>query len=60
MSPKANHFEDTNINSACEYENAGWCEKKGRCKDKWRVYKEGPRGGKVKSDSYSCKQALYK
>jgi hypothetical protein len=43
----------------CEYEDGGWCESPKRCKDKSRVYKEGPRGGKQRSDSFCCMKAMY-
>jgi hypothetical protein len=44
--------------TSCEFEDGGWCNNKKRCKDKCRVYKEGPRGGIRKTDSWSCMRAL--
>ena len=41
-----------------KYENAGWCEYKGKCKDKHRVYKEGPRGGMRRTENFMCQGAL--
>jgi len=47
------------INPICEYEEGGWCESLKRCKDKSRVYKKGPKGGKQKTDSFCCMKAMY-
>lgn len=41
-----------------KYENAGWCEYKGKCKDKHRVYEEGPRGGMRRTENFMCQGAL--
>ena len=42
----------------CDHEKSGWCKCSGKCKFKSRVYEEGPRGGKRKTDSYCCMKAL--
>jgi hypothetical protein len=60
MNPKLKKIEKNILcaKSVCEYEESGYCESPKRCKDKSRIYKEGPRGGMQKTDSFCCMKAL--
>ena len=40
------------------HEEAGWCNYKGKCKSKHRVYEKGPCGGTRKTNSFMCQEAL--
>jgi hypothetical protein len=47
-----------NADGTRKHENSGWCEYKGKCKSKHRVWEEGPRGGMRRTDSFMCDDAL--
>lgn len=61
MNPELKKIEEeiSLIKPVCKYEEGGWCESPNRCENKSRVYKEGPRGGKQKTDSFCCMKAMY-